>query len=32
MKGDDFVMLTKELYGDPNKIRTLTLLALSANG
>jgi CRISPR-associated protein Cmx8 len=32
MKGDDFVMLTKELYGDPDKVRTLTLLALSANG
>jgi CRISPR-associated protein Cmx8 len=32
MKGDDFVMLTQELYGDPDKIRTLTLLALSANG
>jgi CRISPR-associated protein Cmx8 len=32
MKGDDFVVLTKELYGDPDKVRTLTLLALSANG
>jgi CRISPR-associated protein Cmx8 len=32
MKGDDFVILTKELYGDPDKVRTLTLLALSANG
>jgi CRISPR-associated protein Cmx8 len=32
MKGEDFVMLTKELYSDPDKIRTLTLLALSANG
>jgi CRISPR-associated protein Cmx8 len=32
MKGDDFVVLTKALYGDPDKVRTLTLLALSANG
>ncbi len=32
MKGDDFVLLTQELYGDPDKIRTLTMLALSANG
>jgi CRISPR-associated protein Cmx8 len=32
MKGDDFVVLTQELYGDPDKVRTLTMLALSANG
>jgi CRISPR-associated protein Cmx8 len=32
MKGDDFVILTQELYGDSDKVRTLTMLALSANG
>ena len=32
MKGDDFIILTQELYGDSDKVRTLTMLALSANG
>jgi len=32
MKSDDFVTLTQALYQDTDKIRTLTLLALSANG
>lgn len=32
MKSDDFVTLTQVLYQDTDKIRTLTLLALSANG
>jgi CRISPR-associated protein Cmx8 len=32
MKSDDFVSLTQVLYKDTDKIRTLTLLALSANG
>lgn len=31
MKSDDFVDLTKALYQETDKIRTLTLLALSAN-
>lgn len=31
MKADDFVDLTKALYQETDKIRTLTLLALSAN-
>ena len=31
MKSDDYVTLTQELYQDTDKIRTLTLLALSAN-
>ncbi len=32
MKSDDFVTLTQALYQDTDKVRTLTLLALSANG
>jgi CRISPR-associated protein Cmx8 len=32
MKFEGFAVLTQELYGDPDKVRTLTLLALSANG
>ncbi len=32
LKSDDFVALTQVLYQDTDKIRTLTLLALSANG
>lgn len=32
MKSDDFVALSQTLYEDTDKIRTLTLLALSANG
>jgi CRISPR-associated protein Cmx8 len=32
MKSEDFVSLTQVLYQDTDKIRTLTLLALSANG
>jgi CRISPR-associated protein Cmx8 len=32
MKSEDFVTLTQVLYQDTDKIRTLTLLALSANG
>ncbi len=32
LKSDDFVTLTQVLYRDTDKIRTLTLLALSANG
>jgi CRISPR-associated protein Cmx8 len=32
LKSDDFVTLTQVLYQDTDKIRTLTLLALSANG
>jgi CRISPR-associated protein Cmx8 len=31
MKQDDYVALTKALYADHNQVRTLTLLALSAN-
>jgi CRISPR-associated protein Cmx8 len=31
MKSDDYVALTQTLYRDTDKIRTLTLLALSAN-
>jgi CRISPR-associated protein Cmx8 len=31
MKSDDYVSLTKALYDDTDRIRTLTLLALSAN-
>ncbi len=31
MKSDDFVGLTKALYEETDKVRTLTLLALSAN-
>jgi CRISPR-associated protein Cmx8 len=32
MKAEDFVILAQDLYQDTDKIRTLTLLALSANG
>ncbi len=32
MGSDDYVTLTKALYQDTDKVRTLTLLALSANG
>jgi CRISPR-associated protein Cmx8 len=32
MKSEDFVTLTQMLYKEPDRIRTLTLLALSANG
>jgi CRISPR-associated protein Cmx8 len=32
MKSDDYVDLTQALYQETDKIRTLTLLALSANG
>jgi CRISPR-associated protein Cmx8 len=31
LKPDDFVTLTRTLYDEPDKVRTLTLLALSAN-
>jgi len=32
MKQDDYIVLTKALYENTDQIRTLTLLALSANG
>jgi hypothetical protein len=31
MKSEDYVNLTKVLYDETDRIRTLTLLALSAN-
>jgi CRISPR-associated protein Cmx8 len=31
MKSEDFITLSQTLYQDPDKVRTLTLLALSAN-
>lgn len=31
LKPDDFVTLTRTLYDEPDRVRTLTLLALSAN-